>query len=197
MDGVIHTAFFHQITQMGLGTRLRVILGGSPSGIPLRFLTAAVTADRRALETLGQALARPDRPLVAAFGTMAMKPGQLATEEEAYDPNSVGGPRGETENAMMALASRGVRASVIRLPPLVHGDGDRSGFGPQLIRIRSKKGLLAQCCDGPTDGPRCIGWMRHVSSGWRWRRERRERHITLLPKRASRSRTSPRSLADA
>lgn len=32
-DGAIHTAFYHGITHMGLGTLLRVMLGGSPSGI--------------------------------------------------------------------------------------------------------------------------------------------------------------------
>ncbi len=79
-DGAIHTAFFHEITHMSLGTRLRVLLGGSPGGIVSRFVSAAVAVDRRALETLGQALAGPDRPLVAAFGTMAMKAGRLATE---------------------------------------------------------------------------------------------------------------------
>jgi len=39
-DGAIHTAFYHAITHMGLGTRLRVMLGGSPSGIVSRFMAA-------------------------------------------------------------------------------------------------------------------------------------------------------------
>ncbi len=74
-DGAIHTAFYHQIGHMNLGTRLRVMLGGTPSGIVSRFIAAAIGMDRRALETLGRALAGPDRALVAAFATMAMKPG--------------------------------------------------------------------------------------------------------------------------
>ena len=152
-DGAIHTAFFHEITHMGFGTRLRVMLGGSPGGIFSRFLSATVGADRRALETLGQALAGPDRPLVAAFGTMAMKPGQLATEDDAYDPHSVGGPRGGSEDAMLALASQGVRASVIRLPPVVHGDGDRAGFAPRLIGIARDKGVSAYVGDGRNRWP--------------------------------------------
>ena len=147
-DGAIHTAFFHEVTHMGLGTRLRVMLGGSPGGIFSRFLSATVGADRRALETLGQALTGPDRPLVAAFGTMAMKPGQLASEDDAYDPHSVGGPRGGSEDAMLALAARGVRASVIRLPPVVHGDGDRAGFAPRLIGIARKKGVSTYVSEG-------------------------------------------------
>jgi len=152
-DGAIHTAFYHAITHMGLGTRLRVMLGGSPSGIVSRFMAAAVGTDRRALATLGQALAGPDGPLVAAFGTMAMKPGRLATEDDAYDPNSVGAPRGASEDAMLALASLGVRASVIRLPPVVHGDGDRAGFAPRLIQIARKKREAAYVGDGRNRWP--------------------------------------------
>ena len=49
-DGAIHTAFYHEITHMGLRTRFRVLLGGSPGGIVSRFLSAAVGTDRRALE---------------------------------------------------------------------------------------------------------------------------------------------------
>lgn len=151
-DGAIHTAFFHEITHLGIGTRLRVLLGGSPGGIMSRFMSASVETDRRAIETLGQALAGPDRPLVAAFATLAMRPGRLATEDEAVDPGSVGGPRGASENAMLALAARGVRASIVRLPPTVHGDGDY-GFVPRLIKIARKKGVSAYIGDGRNRWP--------------------------------------------
>lgn len=151
-DGVIHTAFFHEITHMALRTRLRVMLGGGPGGIVSRYLSAAVGADRRAIETLGQALTGPDRPLVAAFATMAMAPGHLATEDEASDAASVGGPRGASEEAMLALAARGVRASVVRLPPSVHGNGDY-GFVPRLIGVARKKGAAAYVGDGANRWP--------------------------------------------
>src|SRR5205807_1048867 len=32
-DGVIHTAFYHEISHLPLGTRLGVFLGGLPAGI--------------------------------------------------------------------------------------------------------------------------------------------------------------------
>ncbi|NYF52364.1 SDR family oxidoreductase [Tunturiibacter gelidoferens] len=146
-DGAIHTAFYHEITHMGVGTRLRVFLGGSPSGIVSRFLSAAVGTDRRALKTMGRALAGPDRPLVAAFGTMAMTPGRLALEDDAYDTNSVGAARGASEDAMRELASLGIRTSVIRLPPIVHGEGD-GGFAPRLFQIAKKKRESAYVGDG-------------------------------------------------
>ncbi len=147
-DGVIHTAFYHEITHMRLGTRLRVLLGGSPTGIVMRFLTAAHGADRRALETLGQSLRGADRPLVATFGTLAMTPGKFATEDNAYDANAAGAARGSTEATMRLLASQGVRTSIIRLPPMVHGESDRNGLVPQLIKIARKKGESAYVGDG-------------------------------------------------
>ena len=138
-DGVIHTAFYHQIGHIPLGTRLRIFLGGALSGIVTRFLSATLAMDRNALKTMGRALASPDRPLVAAFATLAMKPGRLATEDDAPDPKAVGAPRGGTEKTMQDLASLGVRTSIVRLPPVVHGTGDRNGLTPMLIQTAKKK----------------------------------------------------------
>jgi nucleoside-diphosphate-sugar epimerase len=152
-DGVIHTAFYHEITHMRLGTRLRVLLGGSPSGIVTRFLAAAIQADKSALETLGRSLSGADRPLVATFATIAMTAGKVATEDNAYDPKSAGAVRGSTENTMRMLASQGVRTSIIRLPPVVHGEGDRNGFIPFLIKNARKKGESAYLGEGSNRWP--------------------------------------------
>ena len=137
-DGVIHTAFYHQVSHIPLPTRLRVFLGGLPTGIFDRFFKAAIDADRRALETLGGAL-RAGSPLVGTFATTAMKPGVLATEDQPIDPASPGGTRGATEKVMLGLAAKGVRACIVRLPPVVHGGADRNGFLPRLIQIARKK----------------------------------------------------------
>jgi len=152
-DGVIHTAFYHEIGHIPLGTRLRVLLGGAPSGIVTRFLSAALEMDRRALETMGRALAGPDRPLVATFGTLAMTPGKVATEDNSVDTKSAGAARGSSEATMRTLASQGVRTSIIRLPPVVHGEGDRNGFLPFLIKTARKKGESAYVGDGLNRGP--------------------------------------------
>jgi nucleoside-diphosphate-sugar epimerase len=136
-DGAIHTAFFHAFTHASLGTRLRVMLGGSPRRIFPRFMAATLETDRQALRAIGTALAGPDRPFVAAFATMALAPGRLGTEDDDIDPGSTGGQRGAAERIMAELAENGVRTSVVRLPPVVHGDGDH-GFLPQMITAARK-----------------------------------------------------------
>ncbi len=124
-----------------------MIVGGAPGGIVSRFLVAAVETDRRALEAIGQSLSGKDRPLVAAFGTLALKPGRLAAEDDTYDPNFIGGPGARTEDRLRELAALGIRTSAIRLPPIVHGAGDH-GFAPQLIAIARKKKESGYIGDG-------------------------------------------------
>ena len=152
-DGAIHTAFFHQFSHASRRTRLRVLLGGSPRNIAPRFLAAMLAADRNAITTIGSTLTGPDRPLVAAFGTMALSPGSLGTEEDDADPAAVGGARGATEHAMLELAAQGVRASIVRLPPVVHGDGDRAGFLPRMIGVARKNKISYYAGDGRNRWP--------------------------------------------
>jgi nucleoside-diphosphate-sugar epimerase len=121
-EGVIHTAFIHDFSNYG----------------------PAAEADRRAIETLGGALAGSDCPLIVTSGTLlAQRQGSLATEEDAPNPSF---PR-KSEEAALALAVRGVCVSVLRLPPSVHGNGDH-GFVPHLISIARHKGVSAYIGDG-------------------------------------------------
>ena len=151
-DGIIHTAFFHGISHPGMSTRLRIVLGGSPRDVMARFAAASVGADMRAIETFGSVLEGSGRPLVVAFPTMALSPGRLATEQDAPDPGSPGAARIPSEEATLALAARGVRASMVRIPPTVHGDGDAAMI-PRLIGTARKKRASAYVRDGRNRWP--------------------------------------------
>ena len=152
-DGVIHTAFFHKFSHASLSTRVKIVLGGNPRHAASRFMAIATETDRRAIETLGKALSGEDRSLVMAFPTMALRAGSLATENDPSDPQSVGGGRTISETTTLTLANHGVRSSVIRIAPLVHGIGDQSGLLPTLISIARKKGVSAYVADGANRWP--------------------------------------------
>ena len=129
-DGVIHMAF-----------------GGSfadPEGL--------IRRDRTAIETLGQALAGSGKPFVATSGTFVMPAGRVSTEADAPDPESIASFRLPGEQACLAFASQGVRSSVVRLAPTVHGPGDY-GFIPILIAAARRTGVSADIGDGTNRWP--------------------------------------------
>jgi nucleoside-diphosphate-sugar epimerase len=151
-DGAIHTAFYHKISHIPFARRLHVMFGGAPGGAVQRFLHAAVTTDRRAIETIAQSLSGADRPLVATFGTLGMTAGRLAIEDHAYDPTFVGVERARTEDTLKALAAVGIRTSAMRLPPIVHGPRDH-GFASMLFATARKKKESGYVGDGENRWP--------------------------------------------
>lgn len=96
---------------------------------------------------MGQALAGTNKSLVVASGTLSVADGtdRVAVESDAAIAHP-GLPR-KSEAAAMALVPTGVRASVVRLPPTVHGDGDKA-FIPLVIKAAREKGVSAYIGDG-------------------------------------------------
>ncbi|OBI23561.1 MULTISPECIES: SDR family oxidoreductase [unclassified Mycobacterium] len=129
-DGVIHLAFKHDFDD---------------------FLGAA-EADLRAVQAIGEVLVGSDRPFVSTSGTLLLSllgQGGPATEQDTLP----GGPRVDSENAVIALAERGVRSSVIRLSPIVHSDLDHHGFTNHLISTARGTGKSAYIGDGANRWP--------------------------------------------
>src|SRR5579862_2036759 len=137
-DGVIHLAFQHELA-----------FGGN--------FAAAGAADRRAVEAMGAALAGSDRPFVLASGMIGLTSGRLATENDGLvaSPEVRANPAGSrAATALLALSLRGigVRSSVLRFAPTVHGAGDH-GFVATLIGIARQRGVAGYVGDGSNRWP--------------------------------------------
>jgi nucleoside-diphosphate-sugar epimerase len=133
-EGVIHLAFKHEAMRSG-------------------DVEGAIASDLSAIDAIGAALEGSDKPFVSTSGTLMLTfagiTGRAGTEEDVVP----GGPRVDAENAVVGLAERGVRSSVVRLPPLVHSTLDHHGFGPALIGMAREKGVSEYVGDGANRWP--------------------------------------------
>ncbi|MFD4196485.1 SDR family oxidoreductase [Amycolatopsis thermoflava] len=132
-DGVIHLAFDHEAMTAG------------------DFATAGDT-DLAVVRAFGEVLAGTGKPLVGTSGTgMVAELGldRAATEEDVMP----GGYRIDAENELIGFAGRGIRSSVVRLPPTVHSSLDKHGFVPVLIAAARKAGRSGYLGDGVNRWP--------------------------------------------
>ena len=129
-DGVIHLAFIHDFSKYKENCE----------------------TDRLAIAALGAGLEGTDHPLIITSGTGIIAPGRLVTESDLSAIGSAAIPRVASEEAAAAVAAKGVKTSIVRLPPSVHGDGDR-GFIPGLINIAREKGIAAYVEEGANRWP--------------------------------------------
>jgi nucleoside-diphosphate-sugar epimerase len=137
-DGVIHLAFQHEVAWSG-------------------NFAAAATADRRAVEAMGAALAESGRPLVLASGMIGLTVGRVATENDGLVPSAEARAnpavrRHATALFTLSLAGVGVRSSVLRFAPTVHGDGDH-GFVATLAGIARQRGVAGYVGEGTNRWP--------------------------------------------
>jgi nucleoside-diphosphate-sugar epimerase len=132
-DGVIHLAFDH---------------GAMAAG----DLAGAGATDLAAARALAEGLGGDGKAFVGTSGTLMLAHGGLdhvGTEADTID----GGYRIDTENFVIGLADRGIRSSVLRLPPVVHSSLDRHGFIPILIEIAHRTGRSGYLAEGSNRWP--------------------------------------------
>jgi Nucleoside-diphosphate-sugar epimerases len=90
----------------------------------------SLATDLHAIEAMGEALEGSGKPLVITAHANGIA----------------------SENAVIGLAERGVRTSIVSLAPSVHGEQDK-GFVPQLIQTARMKGFSAYIGDGANCWP--------------------------------------------
>ena len=124
-DGIIHTAF----------------------GLDISRIADLAEEDREAIEVFGEVFAGSDRPIVVTSGVGLLPRGEVFREDSPRPPVISAFPRASEQTAF-ALAGRGLRASVVRLPRSVHGVGERHGFVPMLAALARRTGVSAHVGDG-------------------------------------------------
>ena len=114
-------------------------------------LATSVAEETAAHTTLGEALVGSERPFVVVSGTPWV-PGRTSTEADPLPVEGPVGGRGRTVNALLALASRGVRSTSVRLPRTVHDNGD-GGFAGLLTAQARQTGIAGYPGDGAQRWP--------------------------------------------
>jgi nucleoside-diphosphate-sugar epimerase len=136
-DGVIHVAHRQDL-------------------LPTGGLDAVAAAEVEIMLAYGDALEGTGKPLVvsASIGSPGWDGlGRPATET---DPALPGGEdhkgtlrvRNIVETTVIGLAERGIRASVVRIPPIMHSTTDNAGFLQALIGLAKEKGVIGYPGDG-------------------------------------------------
>lgn len=136
-DAAVHLAFVHDFS---------------------KFVESCAT-DRAAITALGNGLVKAgggvQRSLVVTSGSMLLSTAERGTVLTEASPINLTNPlaqaRGPSEKVCLDFAKEengGLRASVVRLPPVTHGPGGVSGFAGHLATVALKSGKSAYVGDG-------------------------------------------------
>lgn len=126
-DGVIHTGFIHDFANFKKYCEL----------------------DRTVIEAMGEVV---KGPIVVASGTALIARGTVTTENDHPVVSTDVVPRIATEEAVAAVVARGGNASLVRLTPTVHGEGDQ-GFIPIVINAAKAGGTAFYIGEGQSRWP--------------------------------------------
>lgn len=129
-DGVLHLGFIHDFTNYEHSEKV----------------------DFNAVKVITDELADTGKPFVYASGLLGLvKPiGEVSYETEIPDVEKLAFGKGRVETEIFVLKEvpkKGVRATVIRLSPTVHGDGDKY-FITNLIDVAKQKGVFYYIDEG-------------------------------------------------
>ena len=109
--------------------------------------------DRDAIRTMLDAMAGTNKAFVGTNGTLVVAhPGKLAFETDESPASSLLAIRLSAERLVLDASKRGVRGSVIRLAPTVHGAGDK-GFIAMLTTLAREKKAAGYVDDGDNHWP--------------------------------------------
>jgi nucleoside-diphosphate-sugar epimerase len=133
-DGVIHLAFKHEVMRTG-------------------DFMSAVDSDLAATRAIGETLIGTDKPFVTTGGTLMLAMAGISGRAGTEDDQPDGGPRTDAANYTIGLGQQGVRASVVRLAPMVHSELDHHGFTHALIEFARDNGVAAYTGDGGNRWP--------------------------------------------
>ena len=128
-EGVIHLGFVHDFTKFD----------------------ECCEIDRQATMAMLESLKGTNRPFIYTSGTFGLRPGKVGYEEDAND-EEYKNPRTLTEEAALAYKDKGVSVRCVRLPPSVHGKGDKA-FVPMLMNIAKTAGESGYVGDGQNVWP--------------------------------------------
>lgn len=126
-DGVMHLAMIHDFHN----------------------LAKSFAIDRAAITAMAEALKGTGKPLVVTSDTMVLTYGKVGTERDCdFEPGTTLSGRAESEPLLKSLtAEMGIRGVIVRLAPVVHGEGDRAYTG-MLVDLARKNQAAIYVGDG-------------------------------------------------
>lgn len=124
--------------------------------LPTGGINAVAAAELEIILAYGEALAGSAKPLVVSgsVGSPGWEGlGRPATEDDLPLPG--GDPykntlrvRNIVETTVIGLAELGIRASIVRIPEIMHSATDNAGFLPLLIGLAKEKGVVGYPGEG-------------------------------------------------
>ncbi|TDD62736.1 SDR family oxidoreductase [Kribbella antibiotica] len=115
------------------------------------FGPASNSAERAAVQTIGDELTGSNRPFLIASGINAV-PGRVSTEADLSPLHGPDAPRGGAENLALSFQDKGVHPIAVRFAPTVHGAGDH-GLIPMLVTHARTAGFVPYIGDGSNRWP--------------------------------------------